>query len=64
MEIMIAIKEGKNRCEFSKGCHLAECLHVPLGQVALEKNTNLVHLVKALDQVPGSHLFKCRHPLG
>ena len=36
----------------SKRYHLAECPHVPPGQVALEKNTNLVHL------------FKCRHPLG
>ena len=27
----------------SKGYHLAECLHLPLGQVALDKTTNLVH---------------------
>ncbi len=42
----------------SSGYHLAECRHVPLGQVPFRK------IVRALDQVPHSHLIKCSNPLG
>ena len=63
----------------SLGDHLAECRHVPLGQVPSRKIENLIHftelqilddtwssgqLVRALAQVTKGHLFKCWPPLG
>ena len=36
----------QNMCLTSLGYHLAECRHVPLGQVPFRKNRNLVHLTK------------------
>ena len=46
----------------SKGYHLAECHSMALGHVPFTEIRNLAQfgqLMRALGQVPGSHLFKC-----